>query len=291
VLAPVLIFGWGTGHALGVAGAGLASFIAVLLGLLAISLYVLRSPGSYLRFSLASCKPDLAEWWHMLKIGLPAGAELALLSVYILVVYVVSRPFGAPAQAGFGIGLRVLQAAMLPAVALGIAVSPVAGQNFAAGLSARVRESFRGGAAISMVVMGPLTLLCYLARTSLVLPFSHEPPVVDVGYEYLAISAWMLIPTGLNFVCSSMFQALGYTLPSLLTAALRYAALIGGILAISSRRSFELRTIWYLALATVSVQFLLNLLLLRREFARRLPHETETATTFDAVPTATANKT
>ena len=33
-LAPVLISGWGTGLALGVAGAGLASSIAVLIGVL-----------------------------------------------------------------------------------------------------------------------------------------------------------------------------------------------------------------------------------------------------------------
>ena len=32
VLAPVLMFGWGTGRPLGVAGAALATFIAVVVG-------------------------------------------------------------------------------------------------------------------------------------------------------------------------------------------------------------------------------------------------------------------
>ena len=68
----------------------------------------------------------------MLKIGLPAGAEFALMAVYLFIVYTVSRPFGSAAQAGFGIGLRIVQACFLPIVALGIAVAPVAGQNFGA---------------------------------------------------------------------------------------------------------------------------------------------------------------
>ncbi|MCP1782833.1 Na+-driven multidrug efflux pump [Bradyrhizobium barranii subsp. barranii] len=41
-LAPVLITGWGTGHALGVAGAGLASSIAVFVGVLMLLGYFLK---------------------------------------------------------------------------------------------------------------------------------------------------------------------------------------------------------------------------------------------------------
>src|SRR5262245_42772063 len=40
VLAPVLIFGWGTGRPLGVAGAALASLVAVMCGLLAVAAYL-----------------------------------------------------------------------------------------------------------------------------------------------------------------------------------------------------------------------------------------------------------
>ena len=67
----------------------------------------------------------------MLKIGLPAGAEFALMGVYMGVVYTITKPFGAAAQGGFTIGLRIVQSAFLPVVALGFAVAPVAGQNFA----------------------------------------------------------------------------------------------------------------------------------------------------------------
>ena len=53
VLAPVLMFGWGTGHPLGVAGTALASFIAVVFGVVALTVYVVRARG-YLRVRRAA---------------------------------------------------------------------------------------------------------------------------------------------------------------------------------------------------------------------------------------------
>src|SRR5262245_11109512 len=121
VLAPVFIFGWGTGHPLGVSGAALATFISIVIGTAWLLTWFLR-PDSWLRFVPADWKPNLPLWGSMLRIGLPAGAEFALMGVYLLIVYVVSRPFGASAQAGFGIGMRIVQAGFLPVVALGFAV-------------------------------------------------------------------------------------------------------------------------------------------------------------------------
>src|SRR5260370_218286 len=46
MLAPVLVLGWGTGHPLGVAGAGLASSLAVAVGVIALWVY-LRTAENY----------------------------------------------------------------------------------------------------------------------------------------------------------------------------------------------------------------------------------------------------
>ena len=91
-----------------------------------------------MKFVPADWKPRLGLWKKTLGIGLPAGAEFALMAVYLFVVYAVSRPFGSAAQAGFGIGMRILQAGFMPVVALGFAVAPVAGQNFGARRAERV---------------------------------------------------------------------------------------------------------------------------------------------------------
>src|SRR5262249_28282221 len=137
----------------------LASFIAVVAGVVALTVYVLRARG-YLQFVGREMVPRMALWIRMLKIGLPAGAEFGLMGTYMFAIYGITRPFGAAAQAGYGIGLRVVQALFLPVVALGFAVSPVAGQNFGARQADRVRGTFRVAALMASIVMSASALIC-----------------------------------------------------------------------------------------------------------------------------------
>ncbi len=272
VLAPVLIFGWGTGRPLGVAGAAIATFVAILIGVAWMTLYFLPD-SAYLRFHRYDWRPRLDLWSGLLKIGLPAGAEFAMMSVYLVLVYSVSRPFGASAQAGFGIGLRIVQACFLPVVALGFAVSPVAGQNFGARQAGRVRKTFRTAAGLAAAAMLVLAILVWIAAEPMVQVFSSDPAVVAVGTEYLHVIAWNFVASGVIFVTSSMFQAMGNTIPSLITSAFRIVLIAIPILLLANASGFMLKWIWYISVGGIFVQLVMNLLLLRREFRLRLAFE------------------
>ena len=269
VLAPVLMFGWGTGRPRGVAGAAIASLVAIGVGCVAFVLYFLR-PASPLRFDPAEWTPRPRLWGAMLRIGLPAGGEFALMSVYMVLVYGIIRPFGAAAQAGFGIGIRVVQALFLPTVAIAFAAAPIAGQNFGAGLGARVRQTFYSAAAMSAAVMVALTLLCQIAPAGMIRFFSADPGVVAFGSEYLRIICWNFLASGLVFVSSSVFQGMGNTLPPLAASALRLLLFALPAYAISHQPEFQLRQVWYISVASVTVQLVVNLWLLHREFGRKL---------------------
>ena len=129
VLSPILIAGWFTGKPLGVVGAGLSTSISIAAGLVLLTLYFLRLE-RYVTFDPRMLAPRLTVWKRILKVGLPPGGEFALIFVYIAVVYWIIRDFGADAQAGFGVGSRVMQAIFLPAMAVAFACAPLAGQNF-----------------------------------------------------------------------------------------------------------------------------------------------------------------
>jgi putative MATE family efflux protein len=269
VLAPFLIFGWGTGRPLGVAGAAIASLIAIAVGSIWLSFYFV-SKTAYLKFVRRDLRPDFALWRRILAIGLPAGAEFALMAVYLFVVYAVSRPFGSAAQAGFGIGMRIIQAGFMPVVALGFAVAPVAGQNFGARHPQRVRDTFRSAALMAAGVMLLLTTLCRLWGAPMVRFFSSDPRVVAVGTEYLHIVSWTFVASGVIYVGSSMFQAMGNTLPALVASFVRIAVVAVPAFLLSGVPGFALHWIWYLSVFALAVQLTINLLLLRREFRTRL---------------------
>ena len=276
VLAPFLIFGWGIGHAFGVGGAAIATLLAIVVGTLWLVTYFLPAD-AYLRFVRADLWPQLHLWRDLLKIGLPAGAEFALMSVYLSIVYAVSRPFGAAAQAGFGIGLRVIQAFFMPVVALAFSVAPVAGQNFGARLGDRVRQTFTTAVLIACIMMVALVAMVQVAPLALIRPFSSDPDVLRVAAEYLRIISWSFVASGVAFVSSSMFQAIGNTVPPLVSSCTRLVILAIPLFFLARQPGFALRWIWYLSVATVAIQMTMNLLLLRREFRRRLAFTQTTA--------------
>jgi putative MATE family efflux protein len=276
-LAPTLIFGWLSGRPLGVAGAALASLLAIAAGAFAFVAYFRRAASPF-RFKPWDWAPRWRLWGDMLRIGLPAGGEFALISVYMVLVYDITRRFGTPAQAGFGIGVRVMQAMFLPAVAIAFATAPVAGQNYGARLGARVRGAFHAAAAMSVAVMLPFTVLCHIAPAAMVGVFSRDPAVVAFGSEYLRIVSWNFVASGLVLVTSSLFQGMGHTLPALASSALRLLIFALPAYALARAPGFEMRHAWYLSVASVVVQVCLNLWLLHREFDAKLA--------FVAVPAA-----
>ena len=269
-LAPMLIFGMGPFPTLGVAGAAIASLVAIAAGGGASVLYFQRA-ASRMRIRVADWRPRFDLWRAMLGIGLPAGGEFLLIGVYATIVYAIIQPFGAAAQAGFGIGVRVMQSLFLPAVAIGFATAPVTGQNFGAGLADRVRGTFYSASTIAGSVMVVMTVICQIAPASLVGFFSDDAAAVRFGAEYLRIISWTFTLSGLVFVASSVFQGLGNTLPPLMSSTLRLLLFTVPATLVARQPGFQMRHVWYLSVASVLMQAGLTLWLLRREIARRLP--------------------
>ena len=81
--------------------------------------------------------------------------------------------------------------------------------------------------------------------------FTSEAAVISVGEEYLRIVSWSYIASGVIFVTSSMFQALGNTIPSLISSFTRIVGTAIPILFLSRVPGFSLRWVWLLSAVTV----------------------------------------
>ncbi len=253
VLAPLLIFGIGPWPKLGVTGAALATFISILIADVLMITYF-EKKYHYVRFRFPLFRPQTKIWKRMLGIGVPAGTEFLLLFVYIVLVYVIIRGFGPEAQAGFGIGARVMQALFLPVVALSFAV----------------RRSVYSAIGIASLMMVVLTLIAYLAPTTLIRIFSRDPRVIAFGSEYLRIVSLNFISAGIVFTTSSVFQGIGNTLPPLFSSLTRLMLFAVPALLISRMPGFEIKELWYLSVGSIVFQMCVNLLLLRHELRKRL---------------------
>jgi Na+-driven multidrug efflux pump len=94
--------------------------------------------------------------------------------------------------------------------------------------------------------------------------------VIAVGAQYLRITSWNFVAIGLVFACSGMFQAFGDTRPSLFSSSARMLTFVLPALWLARQPGVELRHLWYLSVASVSVQALTSLMLLRRQMRMKL---------------------
>ncbi len=269
VLAPVLIAGWCTHHPLGVAGAGLATSLSVGAGVLILLGYV-RRIGGVVTLTRGLARPDREILGRMLHVGLPAGGEFVIMVLLSSAIYALIRDFGASAQAGFGIAGRVMQALMMPAMAISFAIPAVAGQNFGGRRPERVAETLKQSLALELAIMAAVVAVCQRWAQVPVAWFTSDPQALEDGATILRILSWNFVGMGVVFACSGMFQAMGNTLPALASSMTRLLTFVLPALWLQRRAGFQLVDVWHLSVASVFLQAVVSLVLVRRQMGSRL---------------------
>lgn len=263
-LAPVLIAGWVTGYPMGAAGAGMAGSIAAFGSL--ILLYLgFRRQKSYISLDPEQWQPRFAVWKRILMVGLPAGGELLVLFLHTGIAFWAISTFGAPAQAGYGIGSRIMQAILLPSLAIASVVGPVAGQNFGARQIDRVRETVRVASIQTIGVMLIAMLVCQWKPEAMMRLFSPEPEVVRVGALYLQLISWNFVFIAVALVSFGLFQALANTLPILLISGMRLVVYSALTISVTSYPDYKLEHVWYMSIVATLVQTAFILFLLQKQ--------------------------
>jgi Na+-driven multidrug efflux pump len=167
--------------------------------------------------------------------------------------------------------MRIMQSMFLPAMAVAFAAAPIVGQNFAAGKFLRVRETFLLATLIGSCIMVFLTLFCQWGSAWVVRGFTKDATALAVGTQYLQVISWNFLASGFVFTCSAVFQGLGNTVPAVLSSASRLLSFVLPVFWMSTQQNFALIHVWYLSVASVALQAIFSLWLVRREFRLRLP--------------------
>jgi putative MATE family efflux protein len=268
-LDPILISGSMTGHPLGLLGAGLARTLATVIAVVALTIYFIRLE-RYVALDVSQWRPNLATWKRMLLLGLPAGGEFALIALFITALYWALRDFGAAAQAGFGLGSRLLQGIFQPLMSITYPATAIAGQNFGARRYDRVKRTF---VVTSLAVCGLSAILaafCQLEADWMAGWFTTNREIIAVTADFLRITSWNYVLLGLVFTCSSLFQSMGNTWPSLATSGWRLLVFFVAAVWLKGRPDFPLVYVWYLMVISVVLEAAFALSLLHYEYRKRL---------------------
>jgi len=166
-----------------------------------------------LRHKLAPFQlPRLPTWGQtrtILQLGIPAGLQMAVISAGSAAIMSVVTQFGGEIVGGFSAAQRLDSLIMLPAQALGIAASSMAGQNIGTRNWARVGRIARVGVLYNLAIMVTIALVIVVLARPAVGLFLDDPDAVEFGARYIRIIALCYPFLGINFVLNGVVRASG----------------------------------------------------------------------------------
>lgn len=153
--------------------------------------------------------PTKEETLLILKLGIPSGLQMVVISAGVMAIMSVVTSFGEEVVAGFGAAQRLDNLLMLPAMALGTAVNSMAGQNIGANQWGRVGKIALYGVIFNFIMMVLIAICIILLAEMGVKLFIKEEVPLQFGAQYLQIVALFYPFLGINFVLNGVVRASG----------------------------------------------------------------------------------
>ncbi|GHV02859.1 MATE family efflux transporter [Clostridia bacterium] len=212
-------FGWG------VAGAAFATILAQGVSMLAAGFYLYRKKFIF-DFKRKSFRIDKDKLKELLRIGFPSSLQNVVNSVSFLILIVLLNIYGranglgdAPAG-GAGICAKINGIAILPAIAMGMAVASMAGQNIGAKEYKRALNTAFLGFLYGAVVSVAVFLIVSLFPEQIVRLFNPETEAMAAaGVQYLKSFRWDYLIVPLLFAFMGLINGSGHTLINMVFAA------------------------------------------------------------------------
>jgi putative MATE family efflux protein len=210
-LTPAFIRGWGGLPQLGVTSAAAASVVAFAAALLFLA-WIMRRRGHPLapdRELLRALRIDPAILKLVVKIGLPTGVQMIVVSLAEIVLLFLVNGFGSDATAAYGAVNQVVNYVQFPALSIAITASILGAQAIGAGRADRLRAIARTGLKLNLVITGGLVVIGYLFSRHLIGAFVTSGPVIELAQTLLHIMLWSCVVFGLQAVLGGVMRASG----------------------------------------------------------------------------------
>lgn len=214
VFTPAFILGWAGLPRMGVASGALASVLSTACALLWL--------GWHLRRRLHPLAPDATLMRHLridprllatvLRIGVPTGLQMIVISLAELALLSLVNGFGSDATAAYGAVNQIVAYVQFPAISIAITASILGAQAIGAGRSERLGDIARTGLLMNLVLTGALVTVAYLFSRAVIGFFITSAPVLELAQNLLHIMLWSSVIFGMASVLSGVMRASGSVL-------------------------------------------------------------------------------
>ena len=201
-LAFVLIFHWG------IAGVAIATIIAQFISAFLLLVVLARSDEDY-KLVLRDLKMDTEILKRIVRIGLPAGLQMAVTSFSNVFVQSYINRFGSACMAGWTSYSKIDQFVLLPMQSLSLSATTFVGQNLGAGNLSRAKKGTRVSMAISVAITAVLTVLLIAFSSQLLMLFNQDENVLYYGNIFIRYLAPFYVICCINQIFAGSLRGAG----------------------------------------------------------------------------------
>ena len=208
ILDPIFIYGF----KFGVSGAAWATSLSMAITLMFGIYWYFIKKDTFVRIPLKGFRFDKELDWDILRVGIPASFEIIMVGIVTLVMnQLANRVDPVSGVAVFGTGWRIVDLLIIPGMALGNAVVPIAAAAYGAKRLDKVKATFTCSVLYGFAIMVPIGVFTFLAApliTSL-FTYSSSAEIAD-GLIYFLRTGGIFMPfTALAYSSYGLFQSMG----------------------------------------------------------------------------------
>ncbi|NCT83806.1 MAG: MATE family efflux transporter [Comamonadaceae bacterium] len=268
-LNAVLVFGWGPIPAMGVAGCGWATAIA-LIGQALAALLLLRRDAFYRPFNIPplwQTRPRWAELAALVKLGLPMGGSILVeVTGFTFMAFFIAR-LGATPVAGHQIAVNLVAMMFMIALALATAAGTLVAQHLGADEKREARTVGRHALTLAALAAAAVGAVVALAREPIVALYTDSTATAAAALPLLVWVWFFHLGDALQTVAAYVLRAYQVaTLPMVIYVVALWGLGIGGGYFLAFGRAGGAVGFWQAATAGLLMAGLLLSLLLKRVF-------------------------
>jgi putative MATE family efflux protein len=213
-ITPLFIVGAFGLPKLGVVSAAVAGLIAntAALGWL---LYYLRRRDHPLKFDAETLRDMRIDWKILagvVRIGVPTGLQVMMVSLAEIAVISFVNRFGSSATAAYGAVNQVVGYVQFPAISIGIAASIFGAQCIGARREDKLGTVIRSAVGLNYVIGGIIIGLCYIFAWAILGWFITDPNTLGIAHQLLMLTLWSYLLFGNSAVLSGVMRGSGTVL-------------------------------------------------------------------------------
>ena len=207
ILNPIFMYGFLFIPAMGIKGIAFATVLIQIINMFYLFYKVLQTKLIHFE-KLEYFVPNIRIYKQFLAQGIPSSLNMLTMAIGSLILTYFVSHYGVNAIAGYGIGYRVEQLMLLPALGLSTAVLALVSNNYGAKKYDRVIETMKVSLKYGFIISTVGIIILTLLGRIIISLFDSNPIVVDFGVSYLLIEIWIFYAYIILFVCVSTLQAI-----------------------------------------------------------------------------------